>query len=77
LDSASLCSWRAGTSNRVSVPARQAVNRFLGSLKGLQTRALIVSAQSPNLSILWSPGLNSLEAIPGLLKIIQIRAKDY
>jgi hypothetical protein len=28
--------WRAGTSNRVVVPARQAGNRFLGSLKGRQ-----------------------------------------
>ncbi len=27
---------RAGTSNRVVVPARQVENRFLGSLKGLQ-----------------------------------------
>ncbi len=32
--------WRAGTSDRVVVPARQAGNRFLGSLKGLQIRAL-------------------------------------
>ncbi len=32
--------WRAGTSNRVVVPTRQAGNRFLGSLKGLQIRAL-------------------------------------
>ncbi len=31
---------RAGTSNRVVVPVRQAGNRFLGSLKGLQIRAL-------------------------------------
>jgi hypothetical protein len=31
---------RAGTSNRVVVPARQAGNRFLGSIKGLQIRAL-------------------------------------
>jgi hypothetical protein len=31
--------WRAGTTNRVIVPARQAGNRFLGSLKGLQIRA--------------------------------------
>ncbi len=31
--------WRAGTTNRVIVPARQAENRFLGSLKGLQIRA--------------------------------------
>jgi hypothetical protein len=28
--------WRAGTSNRIVVPARQAWNRFLGSLKDLQ-----------------------------------------
>jgi hypothetical protein len=32
--------WRAGTINRVVVPARQAGNRFLGSLQGLQIRAL-------------------------------------
>jgi hypothetical protein len=31
---------RAGTTNRVVVPARQAGNRFLGSLKGLQIRDL-------------------------------------
>jgi hypothetical protein len=30
---------RAGMTNRVFVPARQAGNRFLGSLKGLQIRA--------------------------------------
>ncbi len=30
--------WRAGTTNRVVVPDRQAGNRFLGSLKGLQIR---------------------------------------
>ncbi len=28
--------WRAVTSNRVVVPARQAWNGFLGSIKGLQ-----------------------------------------
>ena len=33
--------WRAGTSDRVVVPARQAGNRFLGSLKGLKIRALL------------------------------------
>ncbi len=33
---------RAGTSNGVVAPARQAGNRFLGSLKGLQIRALLV-----------------------------------
>ncbi len=32
--------WRAGASNRIVVPACQAGNRFLGSLKGLQIRAL-------------------------------------
>jgi hypothetical protein len=32
--------WRAGTTNRVVVAARQAGNRFLGSLKGLQIRSL-------------------------------------
>jgi hypothetical protein len=32
--------WRAGiTTNRVVAPARQAENRFLGSLIGLQIRA--------------------------------------
>jgi hypothetical protein len=31
--------WWAGTTNRVVEPARQAGNRFLGSLKGLQIRA--------------------------------------
>jgi hypothetical protein len=31
---------QAGTSNRVVVPASQAGNRFLGSLKGLQIRTL-------------------------------------
>jgi hypothetical protein len=31
---------RAGTINMVVVPARQAGNRFLGSIKGLQIRAV-------------------------------------
>jgi hypothetical protein len=31
--------WRASTTNRVVVPARQAGNRFLGSFKGSQIRA--------------------------------------
>jgi hypothetical protein len=31
--------WRAGTSNRIIVPAHQARNRFMSSLKGLQIRA--------------------------------------
>jgi hypothetical protein len=32
--------WRTGTTNRIVVPGRQAGNRFLGSLIGLQIRAL-------------------------------------
>ncbi len=32
--------WRAGATNMVFVPVRQARNRFLGSLKGVQIRAL-------------------------------------
>jgi hypothetical protein len=32
--------WRSGTSNRVVIPVRQAGNRFLGSLKGVQIRVL-------------------------------------
>jgi hypothetical protein len=31
--------WRAGTTYRVVVPVRQAGNRFLSSLKGIQIRA--------------------------------------
>jgi hypothetical protein len=34
-------SCRAGTTNKVVVPARQAGSRFLGSLKGLQIRAQV------------------------------------
>ncbi len=37
--------WRASTSKRVVVPARQAGNRLLGSLKGLQIRARMYSVQ--------------------------------
>ncbi len=33
--------WRAGTTNRDVEPARQAGNRFLGSLKGLQIQTLV------------------------------------
>ncbi len=35
--------WRAGTKHRVVVPARQAWNRFLGSINGLQIRAQLRS----------------------------------
>ncbi len=40
IDFAAYVALRAGTPNRVVVPSRQAGNRFLGSLKGLQIRAL-------------------------------------
>jgi hypothetical protein len=33
--------WRAGTTYKVVGPVRQAGNRFLGSFKGLQIRALL------------------------------------
>ncbi len=33
--------WQAGTSNRGVVPASQAGNRLLGSLKGFPIRALV------------------------------------
>jgi hypothetical protein len=42
----SYLTWRAGTKNRVVVLARQAENRFLGSLKGLQIRAQAQSGQN-------------------------------
>ncbi len=34
--------WRAGMTNRVVVPARQAGNRFMGSFKGLQIGSCIL-----------------------------------
>jgi hypothetical protein len=37
--------WRTGMSKRVVVPARQAGNRFLGSIKGLLIRALVYSEE--------------------------------
>jgi hypothetical protein len=42
---------RAGTTKRVVVPARQAGNRFLGSLKGLQIRLKFESVFGMSLSI--------------------------
>jgi hypothetical protein len=39
--------WRAGTTNRVVVSARQAGNRFLGSVQGLQIRALVGRYDNP------------------------------
>ncbi len=44
---------RAGTTKRVVVPALQPENRFLGSIKGLQIRALI----SWLTCLQWSPSL--------------------
>jgi hypothetical protein len=43
--------WRTGTTNRVVVPTRQAGNRFMGSLKGLQIRALVPASLLVWLSI--------------------------
>ncbi len=40
IDSAAYVAWRAGSTNRGLIQARKAGNRFLGSLKGLQIRAL-------------------------------------
>jgi hypothetical protein len=37
-------SWRASTKNKVVVPAREAGNRFLSSIKGLQIRALATTS---------------------------------
>jgi hypothetical protein len=39
--------WRAGTIKRVDELARQAENRFLGALKGLQIRALECTKNTP------------------------------
>jgi hypothetical protein len=47
--------WRAGTTYRVAVPVRQAGNRFLSSLKGLQIRALLC----PYLYTFKAPGIDS------------------
>ncbi len=51
IDFANLCSLTGRYENRVVVPARQAGNRFLVSLKGLQIRALVVwnTVQKPGL----------------------------
>ncbi len=35
---AAYVAWRAGSTNRAAVPARQAGNRFRGSLQGLKIR---------------------------------------
>jgi hypothetical protein len=60
--------WRAGTTNRVVVLARQAGNRFLGSLKALQIRALagwydtsICPTGPPAELIPWNRFLGSLK----------------
>ncbi len=49
--------WRAGTTSRGFVPARQVGNRFLGSFKGLQIRAQGTDLPPPHL-----PGRHPLRA---------------
>ncbi len=47
--------WRAGTTNKDVVPVRQAGNRFLGSLKGLQIRVQATQVgRSPTCGLSWS-----------------------
>ncbi len=50
--------WQVGTTNRVILPARQARNKFLGSLKGLPIRALAKWWYTPCNS-LWRPNYSS------------------
>jgi hypothetical protein len=50
--------WRAGTTNRVIVLARQAGNRFLDSLKGLKTRAQVLYYKEGGMS--FKIGANSV-----------------
>jgi hypothetical protein len=44
--------WRAGTTIRIVVPASQAGNRFLGSLKSLQIRARFSCVSPVKLTVL-------------------------
>jgi hypothetical protein len=55
--------WQAGTTNRVVVPARQAGNRFLGFLKGLQ-----IQSQHP--ADPWGGG-GGLEGVPPPLSLFE------
>ncbi len=62
--------WRAGTSNRVVVPACQAGNQFLGSLKCLQIRARFLcggaqpTSKNKNSQALYSDQLEDRVRIP-------------
>jgi hypothetical protein len=58
--------WWAGTSKRVVVPIRQAGNRFLGSLKGLQKRALVDSEE--HVSDAHQKALNFLYIVKSFVK---------
>ena len=55
--------WRTGTSNRVVVPARQAGNRFLDSLKDLQIRALL----SASLPLVFPHAQRTIVTLPRLI----------
>jgi hypothetical protein len=48
--------WRAGTTNRVVIPARPAGNRFLNSLKDLQIRTLYPRMPSVRGGGVWGSG---------------------
>jgi hypothetical protein len=71
--------WRDGTTNRVVVPTRQVGNRFLGSLKGLQIRALAGRYDNPIHTRFLAPidclkiKIPALETI-GIFKIRSISA---
>jgi hypothetical protein len=48
--------WKAGTTHRAVVPARQAGNRFLGSLKCLKIRTLLINSRVQRGAVLLKLG---------------------
>jgi hypothetical protein len=64
---------RAGTTNRVVVPARQAENRFLGSLKGLQIRA---QPPGPYGNLVWEK-LYDIRGVRKLSVLIKIGSEQF
>ncbi len=59
--------WLSGTSNRVVVPDRQARNWFLGSLYGLQIRALACRHDNPMPELTLSPSQGSMNSVTVLI----------